>query len=115
MKISTAVAALAALSHEKRLAIYRMLVQRGPQGYAAGVMARRLGVAAPILSFHAKVLEQADLVQSRQEGRFQFYTVNFAAMSALVGFLSAECCAQADDGRATDCMPAVAIRMRKRA
>lgn len=115
MKSSDAVAALTALGHEKRLGIYRLLVKRGPQGYAAGVIADKLGIAAPILSFHAKALEHAGLVQSRQDGRFQFYTANFATMSALVGFLSDECCSQADNGCATDCVPAAAIRKRKSA
>lgn len=113
MKSKDALAALSALSHEKRLEMYRLLVKRGPQGYAAGVIAEKLGIAAPILSFHAKGLEQAGLVQSRQEGRFQFYTANFTAMSGLVDFLSAECCSQADESCAKDCVPAAAIRRRR--
>ena len=113
MQTKDVVGALDALSHEKRLEIYRLLVKRGPQGYAAGVIAEKLNIAAPILSFHAKALEHAGLVQSRAEGRFQLYTANFAGMSALVDFLSAECCTQADDACAKDCVPAVAIRKRK--
>jgi ArsR family transcriptional regulator, arsenate/arsenite/antimonite-responsive transcriptional repressor len=115
MQTKEVISALSALSHEKRLEIYRLLVRRGPQGYAAGAIAEKLGVAAPILSFHAKALEQAGLVQSRQEGRFQYYTANFRTMTALVDFLSAECCSQADESCARDCMPAAAIRKRKRA
>ena len=113
MQTKEIVAALAALSHEKRLEIYRLLVKRGPQGYPAGVIADKLGIAAPILSFHAKALEHAGLVQSRQEGRFQLYTANFAAMSSLVEFLSAECCSQADESCAKDCVPAAAVRKRR--
>ncbi|MEY2854300.1 MAG: hypothetical protein RL030_1432 [Pseudomonadota bacterium] len=113
MQTKDVVSALAALSHEKRIEIYRLLVRRGPQGYTAGVIAGKLGVAAPILSFHAKTLEQAGLVQSRQEGRFQHYTANFRTMSTLVDFLSAECCSQADDACAKDCVPAAAIRKRR--
>jgi ArsR family transcriptional regulator, arsenate/arsenite/antimonite-responsive transcriptional repressor len=115
MEIKDAAAALAALSHEKRLALYRLLVRRGPQGWPAGALAGKLGIAAPILSFHAKALERAGLVQSQSEGRHNIYTANFAAMQALVGFLSEECCAQADQGCATDCIPAAAIRRKKRA
>ncbi len=74
MKISAASGALGALSHPKRLEIFRLLVQRGPQGHPAGVIADKLGLTPPILSFHAKALEHAGLVKSRQEGRFQFYT-----------------------------------------
>jgi ArsR family transcriptional regulator, arsenate/arsenite/antimonite-responsive transcriptional repressor len=115
MKTTAAAAAMAALGHEKRLEIYRLLVQRGPQGLAAGVIAEKLGIAAPILSFHAKALEQAGLVESRQEGRFSMYTANFQTMATLVDFLSAECCSHADAGCATDCVPAAAIRRRRRA
>lgn len=114
MQTKAAAAAMAALSHEKRLELYRLLVQRGPQGHPAGVIAEKLGIAAPILSFHAKALERAGLVQSRAHGRHQFYTANLGAMSALVDFLSAKCCSQADAGCATDCVPAAAIRRRKR-
>jgi DNA-binding transcriptional ArsR family regulator len=113
MKISQAVDALAALSHETRLDIYRLLVRRGPQGHPAGVIADKLGIAPPALSFHAKALEQAGLVQSQQEGRHNIYTANFSAMQDLVDFLTAECCTQADGSCASDCVPAAAIRRRK--
>jgi DNA-binding transcriptional ArsR family regulator len=115
MKSSDAIGALTALGHEKRLEIYRLLVKRGPQGHAAGVIAEKLGIAAPILSFHAKALEHAGLVQSRQEGRFNVYTANFATMTALVDFLGDECCSHADAGCAADCVPAAALRRRRRA
>lgn len=115
MKITDAVAAMAALSHRTRLDLYRLLVRRGPQGWPAGVLAEKLGVAAPILSFHARALEQAGLVEGRAEGRHNIYTANFAAMTALVDFLSAECCSQADAGCATGCVPSAAIRRRRRA
>ena len=113
MKSSEVVDAFAALSHEKRLDIYRLLVKRGPQGHPAGVIAEKLGMPAPVLTFHAKALEHAGLIQSRQEGRNNIYTANFAAMQGLVDFLSAECCTQADSGCTTDCVPAAAIRRRK--
>lgn len=115
METKKAAAALSALSHEKRLDLYRLLVRRGPQGWSAGVLAEKLGVAPPILSFHAKALEHAGLVECRTEGRNSIYTANFGAMTALVGFLSAECCSNADAGCATDCIPAAAMRRRKRA
>lgn len=115
MQIKQAAAALSALGHEKRLALYRLLVRRGPQGWPAGVLAEKLDIAPPILSFHAKALEQAGLVQSHAEGRHNIYTANFAAMTALVGYLSAECCTQADGNCATDCIPAASIRRRRRA
>lgn len=104
---------MSALGHEKRLELYRLLVRRGPQGYPAGVIAEKLGMAPPILSFHAKAMEQAGLVVSRAEGRHNIYSANFPTMSALVDFLSAECCSQSDDACASDCIPAAAIRRRK--
>ena len=104
---------MAALSHETRLELYRLLVKRGPQGWPAGMLAQKLGVAAPILSFHAKALENAGLVESRAQGRQNIYTANFSAMTALVDFLSAECCSQADDSCATNCVPAAAIQRRR--
>lgn len=115
MESKKAVAALAALSHEKRLELYRLLVRRGPQGYTAGVLAQRLGVAPPILSFHARALLQAGLLEGQEQGRHRLYTANFTAMRQLVDYLSEECCAQADAGCATSCLPAPSIRRRKRA
>jgi ArsR family transcriptional regulator len=115
MKTNEAAAVMAALSHETRLDLYRLLVHRGPQGWPAGVLAGKLGIAPPILSFHARSLEHAGLLESRAEGRLNIYTANFRTMGALVEFLGAECCSQADEGCATDCVPAAAIRKRRRA
>lgn len=114
METKDATIALAALSHAKRLEVYRDLVKRGPQGYAAGVIAERLDVPAPTLSFHLKALEHAGLVTARQDGRYQFYTANFVTMTALIEFLSAECCSLADDACAKDCVPVAALRKRKK-
>jgi ArsR family transcriptional regulator len=115
MKMSAAAAAMTALGHETRLELFRLLVRRGPQGHPAGVLAGKLGVAAPILSFHARALQQAGLIECRADGRHNIYSANFNAMAALVDFLSAACCSQADASCATDCIPAAAIRRRKRA
>ena len=115
MKMNAAVAALAALAHETRLNLYRTLVRRGPQGWPAGVLAEKLGIAPPILSFHAAALERAGLVERQADGRRNIYSANFKTMSEVVGFLSNECCGDADAGCATDCIPAATIRRRKRA
>lgn len=114
METKTAADAMAALSHEKRLDLYRLLVRRGPQGYPAGVLAEKLGIAAPILSFHAKALVRVGLVESRYEGRQNIYMANFTLMQSLVEFLSAECCAEVDAGCATSCVPVAALRRRRR-
>jgi ArsR family transcriptional regulator, arsenate/arsenite/antimonite-responsive transcriptional repressor len=92
MKTKDVVAALAALAQESRLAIYRLLVQGGPQGMAAGAIAEELGLPPATLSFHLKELSRAGLVASRQEGRFVIYSANFDAMVKLVGFLTENCC-----------------------
>lgn len=92
MKTNDAVTALAALAQESRLAIYRLLLQAGPEGLAAGVVAEKLGVVPATLSFHLKELSRADLVSSRQDGRFVIYAANFGNMVKLVKFLTENCC-----------------------
>ena len=92
MKIEAAVRSLAALAQDSRLATFRLLVQAGPEGLAAGEIAQRLGIPASTLSFHMKALSHAGLVESRQESRFVYYSANFGAMNALLGYLSDNCC-----------------------
>lgn len=110
MKTPQAVTALAALAQDTRLAIYRLLVQQGPGGLAAGMIAGRLGLAAPTLTFHLKELAHAGLVESRQEGRFIYYSANYAQMNGLIAYLTDNCCQ--GEGCATVCVPP---RVRKRA
>jgi ArsR family transcriptional regulator, arsenate/arsenite/antimonite-responsive transcriptional repressor len=105
MKTTEVVTALAALAQDTRLAVYRLLVQQGPTGLAAGEIADQLGTAPATLSFHLKELAHAGLVTSRQEGRFVYYAGNFDTMNELVAFLTENCCA-ADCGPA--CTPVVA-------
>lgn len=105
MKATDVVTALAALAQDTRLAVYRLLVQQGPSGLAAGEIASRLDIAPATLSFHLKELTHAGLATSRQEGRFVYYAANFEAMNALVAFLTENCCT-ADCGPA--CTPVVA-------
>lgn len=93
METKHAVAALAALAQESRLAVFRLLVQAGPDGMAAGKISAALGVPPSSLSFHLKELTHAGMVRSRQEGRFVIYEANFSAAAALVAFLSENCCA----------------------
>jgi DNA-binding transcriptional ArsR family regulator len=92
MKTAQAVKALAALAQDTRLAIYRLLVQRGPGGLAAGAIAERLGLAGATLSFHLKELTHAGMIEPRQEGRFVYYSANYGQMNALLGYLSENCC-----------------------
>ncbi|OAI05404.1 transcriptional regulator [Methylomonas methanica] len=92
MENKTAVTALAALAQESRLAIYRALVQAGPEGLAAGKISETTSIAPSSLSFHLKELAYANLVSSRNESRFVIYTANFSAMNDLLAFLTENCC-----------------------
>ena len=92
MQTKQALAALAALAQESRLATYRLLVQAGPQGMSPGKISEALGIPASSLSFHLKELSHAQLIVARQEGRFILYAADFPTMSGLIGFLSENCC-----------------------
>jgi DNA-binding transcriptional ArsR family regulator len=86
------VEALSALAQDTRLAVYRLLVECGPQGLAAGVIGEKLDLPPPTLSFHLAHLARAGLVSGRQEGRFVFYSADFENMNRLVGYLTENCC-----------------------
>ena len=92
MEISEAVLPLSALAHEGRLAIFRLLVQAGPEGVAAGDIARRLEVLPNSLSANLNILSHAGLIGSRREGRSIIYSARYAAMTDLLGFLMQDCC-----------------------
>jgi ArsR family transcriptional regulator, arsenate/arsenite/antimonite-responsive transcriptional repressor len=92
METTQAIEALAGLAQESRLAAYRLLVQAGPDGLAAGNIGEKLGLAPATLSFHLAHLVRSGLVRSRQEGRFVIYSADYAAMNTLVGFLTENCC-----------------------
>ena len=100
MESSNALTALASLAQEHRLALFRLLVQAGPDGMAAGALAEALGVPNSSLSFHLAHLNRAGLIEQQRQGRSLIYTANYDAMNALVGFLTENCC-----GGAT-CAPA---------
>ena len=109
MNSARATAAFAAIAHESRLALYRLLVKRGPGGLAAGVIAERLGVAPSSLTFHLQALLRAGLLQRRREGRQLIYSADFSAMNALVGFLTDHCCVEAGATDAACCAPTQAV------
>ena len=92
METKTVIAALAALAQESRLAIFRYLVQVGPEGSAASKIADALNIAPSSLSVHMKELSHAGLVTSHQEGRFVIYAVRFSAMNEVLRFLTENCC-----------------------
>ena len=101
MDISSAVTSLSALAQENRLRVFRLLVECGQDGIAAGEIARALGTPHNTLSSHLGLLSQAGLVQSRRDGRSIIYAVDLAGMRELLGFLMQDCC----NGRPEVCAP----------
>ena len=108
-----AVNSLAALAQESRLAIFRLLVKRGPDGFTPGNLSEKLDIPAPTFSFHLKELQNANLVAVRREGRFLYYSTRFDRMRGLVSFLTDECCSQADVACDGDCKP-LAVQPKRR-
>ncbi len=112
METTQAIEALAALAQETRLNIFRLLVQAGPEGMAAGSIGEKLDLPPATLSFHLAGLARAGVAKSRQEGRFVIYSADFGTMNALLAYLTENCCG----GRA--CVPApksAAAKGRRRA
>jgi len=96
-----AIAALGALAHETRLALFRLLVTCGPEGLAAGAIAEHLGIAPSSLSFHLQELVHAGLITQRRLSRNLIYSAEYEAMNDLVFYLTENCC-----GRGDGCAPA---------
>jgi DNA-binding transcriptional ArsR family regulator len=92
METSTAVAALGALAQESRLEVFRLLVQAGPDGLPAGEIGERLGIAPATLSFHLAQLRHAGLLGMRRDGRSLIYSADYDSMTALMDFLTENCC-----------------------
>jgi ArsR family transcriptional regulator len=92
MDTKTAVTALGALAHDTRLAAYRLLVQRGPDGMSAGLIAQSLAVSPSSLTFHLQHLAHAGLIGKRRLGRRLIYAADFAAMKELMTYLTENCC-----------------------
>jgi ArsR family transcriptional regulator len=93
MDSAAAAQALSALGHETRLTLFRMLVEQGPDGLAAGVIAERLDVPPSSLTFHLQHLQRAGLITQRRQHRQLIYAADFPAMRGLVGYLTDNCCA----------------------
>src|SRR5712691_2516500 len=103
MEKLAAVAALAALAQDNRLDVFRVLVQAGPEGLAAGRVATALELAPNTLTFHFDRLRSAGLVTVRREGRSMIYAARFETMNALLGYLTENCCG----GMPRKCAPAM--------
>jgi ArsR family transcriptional regulator len=93
MEKQVAISALAALAHETRLDVFRLLVRAGAEGLPAGRISEALGLAPATLSFHLKELKSAGLVRCERQGRSRIYRPDFGAIGELMGYLTENCCA----------------------
>ncbi|QRX82431.1 helix-turn-helix transcriptional regulator [Glaciimonas sp. PAMC28666] len=92
METKGVITALSALAQDSRLAVFRLLVQAGHAGMPAGKIGEAAGISPSSLSFHMKELAHAEMVTSRNEGRFVIYAANFSTMNGLIAFLTENCC-----------------------
>src|SRR6202521_2589801 len=111
MESKAAVRALNALAQETRLAIYRILVERGPAGSAAGKIGDALELPPATLSFHLRELSHAGLVCARPQSRFIYYSADFSAMNGLLGYLADHCCRTSDACTPLDDLTCPSLRM----
>jgi ArsR family transcriptional regulator len=110
MKATQAVAALSALAHDHRLAIYRLLVETGPEGLSAGRIATRLKIPPSSLTFHVQHLHRSGLLTQERNSRQIIYAADFSAMNALVGYLTENCCGSSSAACESACEPAAQTR-----
>ena len=104
MDTMTALASLSALAHDGRLSVFRLLVKAGPDGLAAGAIARKLATQPSTMSAQLLVLSNAGLIGARREGRSIIYAADFERMGELLQFLTKDCCG----GRPEICGPLAA-------
>src|SRR5271155_4858271 len=121
MKKAIVIGALGALAQETRLDVFRLLVQKGPEGLPAGEIGSRLGQPSPTMSFHLNQLRFAGLVSSRRESRSIIYSANFKMMNDLIAYLTDNCCGGhpelsnpvAATGCASECAPQPPVTTKK--
>jgi ArsR family transcriptional regulator, arsenate/arsenite/antimonite-responsive transcriptional repressor len=103
MRLKEAVDALAALAHEHRLSVYRMLVEAGPEGLNAGSIAQRLKLPPSSLTFHLQHLHRAELITQQRSSRQLIYAADFAVMNNLVDYLTENCCEGSSAACVSEC------------
>jgi ArsR family transcriptional regulator len=101
MKTTSAVRSLAALAQESRLLVFRLLVQKGPEGMHPSDISTRLKLSPATLSFHLRELAHAGLIRAQPEGRYIRYSADFRSMNALLDYLTENCC----QGRSCEARP----------
>jgi DNA-binding transcriptional ArsR family regulator len=114
MKTSAVIDALGALAHEYRLAIYRLLVEQGPEGLAAGAIGERVGLVPSSLTFHLQALQRAGLITQARASRQLIYSADYTVMNELVGYLTDKCCSASVKGCDAGCAPRVARTSKRR-
>ena len=114
MKTDAVIGALGALAHEYRLAIYRLLVERGPEGLAAGAIGERVGLQPSSLTFHLQALQRAHLIRQVRASRQLIYSADYDLMNGLVSYLTDNCCAAGGAGCDVSCVPARAMKPARR-
>jgi ArsR family transcriptional regulator, arsenate/arsenite/antimonite-responsive transcriptional repressor len=116
MTADETIVALAALAHSHRLAAYRLLVEAGPEGLSAGLVAERLSIPPSSLTFHLQQLFRAELITQRRLSRQLIYAANFATMNELLEYLTKNCCGRGEQGVCATpiCRPKVAKKNAKR-
>lgn len=114
MKTGEVIIALGALAHEYRLAIYRLLVEQGPRGLAAGAIGDRVGLVPSSLTFHLQALQRAGLVSQVRASRQIIYSADYSVMNGLVAYLTDKCCTASGDSCATSCAPVVTKMSRRK-
>jgi ArsR family transcriptional regulator len=107
MEADKVIRALGALAQEHRLAVFRLLVQAGPEGMAAGALAQALEVPASSMSFHLAQLANAGLVTQQRHSRSIVYSADYAVMNGLMAYLTENCCAGNACVAAPSCTPAI--------
>jgi len=115
MKTPAVIAALGALAHEYRLAVYRLLVERGPEGLPAGTIGERVGLVPSSLTFHLQALQRAGLIRRTRASRQLIYSADYAVMNELVGYLTDNCCGASGGACDAACVPATRSSKRGRA
>ncbi len=114
METGNVLEAMAALGHEARLGVFRLLIQAGPDGLQAGEIAERLQIPPNTLTFHLTRLRYADLISSSRDGRNIIYSANYERMQNLIGFLNENCCERSPDGCPPECEPAMPRRRKRK-
>ena len=115
MKTPEVVGALSALAHEHRLRIYRLLVERGPDGLPAGTIGEKIGLLPSSLTFHLQNLQRAGLILQQRVSRQLIYSADFEVMNGLIGYLTENCCSGSASSCGEACEPIRPKKATKRA